>query len=285
MNNDNSGRPSAAPGPALSLYATSRSTTAAHVRRPSRAFPGRVVLAISALAVCLAGCTSLNQTLGTPLASGSTAPSLTSTPDGAANLAMNNASLQQNVRPVRLAPITGVPAGAADRIRQELERVALSKGIGLVVQDGAPVTYQLTGHLLMTRSGGRATITHVWDLSGANGQQLTRIAGEETADAGQAVAAGAAATAESQVTVQRGDTLSGIAKRHNVRVADLVAANNITGTLIRVGQTLRIPAGGAAGAAAPAAQDTWADVPPALIETVARKVIDGIAPVLANQRT
>ncbi len=44
-------------------------------------------------------------------------------------------------------------------------------------------------------------------------------------------------------TVQRGDTLSSIAQRHNARVADIVNANKISDpTRIQVGQTLFIPA-------------------------------------------
>lgn len=43
-------------------------------------------------------------------------------------------------------------------------------------------------------------------------------------------------------TVQRGDTLSSIAQKHNARVADIVNANKITDpTRIQVGQTLFIP--------------------------------------------
>lgn len=43
-------------------------------------------------------------------------------------------------------------------------------------------------------------------------------------------------------TVQSGDTLSGIAQKHNARVQDITNANKITDpTRIRVGQTLFIP--------------------------------------------
>jgi LysM repeat protein len=43
-------------------------------------------------------------------------------------------------------------------------------------------------------------------------------------------------------TVQAGDTLSGIASKHNARVQDIVNANKITDpTRLRVGQTLFIP--------------------------------------------
>lgn len=41
--------------------------------------------------------------------------------------------------------------------------------------------------------------------------------------------------------VQKGDTLSEIALKYRVSVKDLQAANKLSGTLIRIGQTLRIP--------------------------------------------
>ena len=47
--------------------------------------------------------------------------------------------------------------------------------------------------------------------------------------------------------VKRGDTLSGIAYRHGVRMSDLAACNNLTGKKVNalyVGQTLTIPEGG-----------------------------------------
>lgn len=43
--------------------------------------------------------------------------------------------------------------------------------------------------------------------------------------------------------VRKGDTLSGIAKRNGVRVAQLRAVNTLRGNLITVGQKLRVPAG------------------------------------------
>lgn len=47
-----------------------------------------------------------------------------------------------------------------------------------------------------------------------------------------------------QYVVQRGDSLSLIAQRHNVNVSQLRAANSLRGDIVQLGQTLTIPGGG-----------------------------------------
>lgn len=60
----------------------------------------------------------------------------------------------------------------------------------------------------------------------------------------QAPAAHAAATALTSYQIQSGDTLSGIAHRHHVRVHDLMAANGLTtGDRLKIGTTLHLLAG------------------------------------------
>lgn len=56
----------------------------------------------------------------------------------------------------------------------------------------------------------------------------------------------------SRYTVRSGDTLSAIAARVGVSVAALQAANGLTGSVIRAGQTLRVPAGSVRSAPASA---------------------------------
>jgi membrane-bound lytic murein transglycosylase D len=63
-----------------------------------------------------------------------------------------------------------------------------------------------------------------------------------------------------EYAVQSGDTLGQIARRHGVTVGDLQAANALSGTLIRVGQTLRIPVAGSSSTVA--ARDPTAAVSP-----------------------
>ena len=50
-----------------------------------------------------------------------------------------------------------------------------------------------------------------------------------------------------QHRVKKGQTLSGIAKSHGVSVSAIKSANNIRGTLIRIGQVLQIPLSGDSG--------------------------------------
>lgn len=47
-----------------------------------------------------------------------------------------------------------------------------------------------------------------------------------------------------EISVQRGDTLSGLAVRHDTSVRALREANNLTSDRLSIGQTLRLPAGG-----------------------------------------
>jgi len=61
-------------------------------------------------------------------------------------------------------------------------------------------------------------------------------------------------------TVKNGDTLGHIAQRHGVRTAELRRANQLSGDLIRVGQTLQIPSGGAVAAPAASSASPSGDV-------------------------
>jgi murein DD-endopeptidase MepM/ murein hydrolase activator NlpD len=85
-----------------------------------------------------------------------------------------------------------------------------------------------------------------------------------------AVPSGPAPAAGDSVDVQPGDTLFGIARRHDVRVDDIKRLNNLSGTMIRPGQRLVLPAKGpgatattAARKVATAPQSTSVAAPPA----------------------
>ncbi|MFZ4806946.1 MAG: peptidoglycan DD-metalloendopeptidase family protein [Hyphomicrobiaceae bacterium] len=65
--------------------------------------------------------------------------------------------------------------------------------------------------------------------------------------------AAATTAAGETVEVQQGDTLFGIARRHNVRVEDVKRLNNLSSTMIRPGQRLVMPAGAGRAATVAAA--------------------------------
>lgn len=65
-------------------------------------------------------------------------------------------------------------------------------------------------------------------------------------------------------TVKAGDTLNGVARRHNTTAAAIASANGIAPTaMLKIGQQLRLPAAGKAVAAAPAAAKPAAKQQPA----------------------
>ena len=85
--------------------------------------------------------------------------------------------------------------------------------------------------------------------------------------------AGSAAAADSDgtYTIKSGDNLGSIAKRHGTTVAKLRDANGLKTDQIKVGQKLKVPAGGAkkssepaAGAALAPKLDAVPALPPAL---------------------
>lgn len=88
-----------------------------------------------------------------------------------------------------------------------------------------------------------------------------RVGANDSAAPSTPAAAPTPAAGSASYTVVRGDTLSSIARRHNVRVAELAAVNQIPAdSMVRIGQTLRLPA----NAASPAPDTTEPEpAPPA----------------------
>lgn len=80
--------------------------------------------------------------------------------------------------------------------------------------------------------------------NGPQDEALISLAPEEGADLGQGANGGEPSEAEplvQQHTVQKGETLLGIAAMYGVTVADVQAANRMEGTLIQAGEVLLIP--------------------------------------------
>lgn len=77
---------------------------------------------------------------------------------------------------------------------------------------------------------------HQWNLARAIGAGVTRYV-----ERNLATELRQASAAEREHVVRRGETLSGIARQHQVTVSELRAANSLNGDRIVVGRTLRIP--------------------------------------------
>jgi|GEM_PF-357612 LysM repeat protein len=132
---------------------------------------------------------------------------------------------------------------------------------GPVLQPAAPVPAQ---EYVVAKGDSLARIAKkfgvsVAELRAANGltsdsikvgQKLTipaQVAGDATI---MAVEGASAAGATQTYVVAKGDSLSRIAKKFGVSVADLKAANGLTSDTIKVGQTLTLPASASATPAA-----------------------------------
>lgn len=72
------------------------------------------------------------------------------------------------------------------------------------------------------------------------GQVLT-IPGSNGSYSSSSSSSSKSAGSSSKYKVRSGDTLGSIAQKHGVRIASIKSANNISGSTIRVGQTLKIP--------------------------------------------
>jgi len=101
----------------------------------------------------------------------------------------------------------------------------------------------------------------------------------ETLSATAATASNAAASksAGGKYTVKGGDTLNRIAHAHGVNVAALKSANNLTGSNIRIGQTLSIPAAGAANVDASTTASIQTDAAPKSYTPPVAAAGDGVA--------
>jgi LysM repeat protein len=88
--------------------------------------------------------------------------------------------------------------------------------------------------------------------------------------------------ADSEYVVQNGDTLFGIAQRLDIRLADLMRANNLTATsVIMPGQQLTVPAGAASPAPAPTGGATYTVRPGDWLSRIADRHNVSLAALLA----
>ncbi|MEX2382165.1 MAG: LysM peptidoglycan-binding domain-containing protein [Opitutales bacterium] len=93
--------------------------------------------------------------------------------------------------------------------------------------------------------------------------QVLRLPGGASGSSASSPSSASQSSNSTEVTVRRGDTLSGIASRSGTSVAALRSLNNIQGDQIRIGQVLRVPGGGSSAASAGASQAAEASSPSA----------------------
>jgi LysM repeat protein len=109
------------------------------------------------------------------------------------------------------------------------------------------------------------------------GQKLSVPASTSTPSVGATPASASEDTASEAYVVKSGDTLTKIAKAHGTTVKAIMAANNLTTKMIKVGKKLKIPV--KAEAAAPAPVVDTAPVPPAPAPVTEPVVSPSPAPV------
>ena len=115
----------------------------------------------------------------------------------------------------------------------------------------------------------------LWELARRHGtsvsqlQRLNGLDGRATIYAGQTLAIGGSSPAGRTHVVVRGDTLSTIAKTYRVSSRSIAAANQLSGTTVRLGRRLVIPGGSSASTSVPT-HNAGVAIPQSVRESVAR---------------
>ena len=185
------------------------------------------------------------------------APAQAATVDAAAHGAA--ADLPRSIHPLATVPVparTVVPAAVP--------------AATAVAAQAAPATYTVVPGDTVSRIASRFGLrtADVLALNGLGwssviypGQVLTLTAGATSAPAAPATPA-APSTGSGSYTIQQGDTISSIAKRHGVTTNAVLSANGLGwSSIIYPGQTITIPGGAAPAASTPTAPA--APAPPA----------------------
>lgn len=189
--------------------------------------------------------------------------------EGSAQQTRSTSGLAAPTRPVRSEPVAG-----SSTTRTSDDTLLLPF---YTEETGFTTDLSGNGRSYTVRSGD--TLTRIADREGVSLEALLRanqldrnstiyVDQTLTIPAATSAAAPAAPRASngvsgSEYTVRSGDTLSTIAARHNVTVSQLRSANGISGDIIRVGQTLKIPGNGASAAGRTTTATTSASTPSA----------------------
>ena len=98
------------------------------------------------------------------------------------------------------------------------------------------------GSNALIRIGQRLTIPGSSSGSSSAGSSSAGSSSGSTGSSSGGSSSGSGNASATTYTVKAGDTLTRIGRQHNVSIGRLVSANNLTGSMIRVGQRLTIPA-------------------------------------------
>jgi LysM repeat protein len=189
---------------------------------------------------------------------------------------LNSDSIYAN-QVLKLAPATAATATSASQ--PPAQKAQTSTSSAYIVKSGDTLSRIATAH--------KTTVSNIQKLNGLTshvifaGQKLkvsgTPAAPAKTATPATAKTPTASVPAASSVSykVVKGDTLSGIANRYKVSVAQIMSWNNLSSSTIRLGQVLKIQKAAAAVKPAPAPAAPAVSAPAPVVSAGTYTVVKG----------
>lgn len=157
----------------------------------------KIIGALCALAMLVAGCNSTEQTLqpipgqqvslqSTEISSSTSAPMFPGPPDPAAPPQIPGASAQQASLPavqlrgqIRFMPVIGAPVNAVTPLSRQLAVEARNRGLAILSASDPGGDHVLKGYFSADNYDGQTTVFYVWDVLDTAGNRLHRIQGQE----------------------------------------------------------------------------------------------------------
>lgn len=221
-------------------------------------------LVATALAVGVSGC-------------GMSLPSLTGSETSAGLQYLRNDKIAR----VGLVAVSGLPSHVSDRLRSHLVSSASEHGIVVFPRPTVVQPHSLRLSFQAEQIQGRFHIYYQADVLAKSspshslkGEEVVPLSGNDAAEP---------ATTQKTIVVVRGDTLSRLAARHRVSIAELKSANNLTSHIIRIGQKLKLPT------EQPSLRPTrspnpWAAIPPNHLHLLSQKILRSVSRLIQQQK-